>query len=107
TLKAYLLAVRFEKNVKPGDGKDNEFHIEVGAKPQWEGPHVIVEITTGKPSCLARKIAWRLATVDFAADTSKRRQKLTTVRIFAQPPLVLITGYVFVDGFHAHPGMTP
>jgi hypothetical protein len=49
-LKAYLLAVRFEKNMKPGDGKDNEFHIEVGATPQWEGPHVVVEVTTGNPS---------------------------------------------------------
>jgi hypothetical protein len=107
TLKAYLLAVRFEKNTKPGDGKDNEFHIELGAKPQWQGPHVIVEATTGKPSCAARKTAWRLATADHAADASKGNQKLTTLRIFARPPLVLITGYVFVDGFHAHKGMTP
>jgi hypothetical protein len=107
TLKAYLLAVRFEKNRQPGDGNDNEFHIEVGARPQWEGPHVIVEVTTGKPSCSARKTAWRLATADFTADTSKGNQKLTFLRIFAHPPLVLITGYVFVDGFHAHKGMTP
>jgi hypothetical protein len=47
-LKAYLLAVRFEKNMKAGD--DNEFHIEVGATPQWEGPHEVVEVTTGNPS---------------------------------------------------------
>jgi hypothetical protein len=107
TLKAYLVAVRFEKNSEPGDGKDNEFHLEVGATPQWKGSHAVVEVTTGKPSCSARKAAWQLATADFAADTSKGNQKLTVLRIFARPPLVLITGYVFVDGVHAHKGMTP
>ena len=93
--------------MKPGDGKDNEFHIEIGARPQWGTSHVIVEATTGRPSCAARKTAWRLAAADFTADTSKGRQKLTTLRIFARPPRVLITGYLFVDGFHAHKGMTP
>jgi hypothetical protein len=107
TLKAYLLAVRFEKNSASGDGKDNEFHLEVGAAPQWTCPHAVVEVTTGQPSCAARKTTWHLATADFAADTSKGRQKLTTLRIFAHPPLVLITGYMFVDGFHAHKAMTP
>ena len=107
TVRAYLLAVRFEKNAKPGDGKDNEFHIEIGETPQWKEPHAVVEVTTGQPSCAARKTAWRLATTDFAADTSKGRQKLTNLRIFAHPPLVLVTGYVFVDGIHAHKGMTP
>ena len=67
TLKAYLLAVRFEKNSAPGDGKDNEFHLEIGAAPQWKCPHAVVEVTTGPPSCAARKSAWRLATADFAA----------------------------------------
>ena len=47
TVRAYLLAVRFEKNVKPGDGKDNEFHIEIGETPQWKEPHAVVE---GGPS---------------------------------------------------------
>lgn len=107
TLKAHLVAVRFEKNSEPGDGKDNEFHLEVAATPQWKGPHAVVEVTTGKPSCSTRKTAWQLATVDFAADASKGNQKLTVLRIFARPPLVLITGYVFVDGVHAHKGMTP
>jgi hypothetical protein len=107
TLKAYLLAVRFEKNMKPGDGKDNEFHIEVGATPQWEGAHAVVEVTTGNPSCSARKTAWRLATADLAAEAPKKTGRLTTLRIFANPPLVLITGYVFVDGTHAHGAMTP
>jgi hypothetical protein len=107
TLKGYLLAVRFEKNLHPNDGKDNEFHIEIGATPQWQEPHVVVEATTGNPSCTARKLAWSLAIADTAADKSKKSKKLTILRVFAYPPQVLITGYVFVDGTHAHGVMTP
>lgn len=107
-LKGYLLAVRFEKNMSPGDGKDNEFHIEIGGTPQWQGPHVVVEVTTGTPSCNARKTAWNLAIADALSDpTAKSKKKPTTLRVFANPPPVLITGYVFVDGTHAHGAMTP
>lgn len=108
TLKGYLLAVRFEKNVSQGDGKDNEFHIEIGATPQWEGPHVVVEVTTGQPSCAARKKAWSLAVADALSDpATKSKKKQMTLRVFANPIPVLITGYVFVDGTHAHGAMTP
>jgi hypothetical protein len=106
TLKGYLLAVRFEENQHPKDGKDNEFHIEIGATPQWQGPHVIVEVTTGTPSCEARKEAWKLAVADYVADRS-RKNKLTFLRVFANPPQVIVKGYIFIDGTHAHGVMTP
>lgn len=102
-VKAYLLAVRFEKNVKKGDGKDNEFHIEIGATPNWQEAHAVVEVTTGTPSCSARKNAWKMAVADSTAAHAKTP---TTLRVFAKPPQVLITGYVFVDGIHAHGVMT-
>jgi hypothetical protein len=100
-LRCYLLAVRFEKHAAQGDGKDNEFHIEVGGTPAWEGRHVVVEVATGSSSCEARKEAWRLALADAGSDHP------TTLRVFANPPEVVITGYLFVDGWHAHSGMTP
>jgi hypothetical protein len=103
TLKGYLLAVRFEKHSTPSDGKDNEFHIEVGETPKWKSPHIVVEAATGKISCSARKAAWSLALNDSKLD----KRKPTSLRIFANPPEVLITGYIFVDGFHAHKAMTP
>jgi hypothetical protein len=108
TLKGFLLLVRFEKNSRPGDGKDNEFHVEIGSTPQWAGPHVIVEVATGRTSCAGRKAAWNLALADAQSDPNPKTRKTPTVlRKFWNPPEVLVTGYVFIDGFHAHKNMTP
>lgn len=101
TVRCYLLAVRFEKNTKPHDGKDNEFHLEIGATPNWKGAHAVVEVSTGQVSCNARKTAWNLALRDSISD-----KKPTTLRIFGNPSEVLVTGYTFIDGAHGHKGMT-
>ena len=103
TLRAYLLAVRFERHSRPHDGLDNEFHVEVGAAPKWDEPHVIVEVATGKNFCAVRKAAWGLA----LGDAAMEGQKITKLRIFRHPPQVLITGYLFIDGAHASAKMTP
>src|SRR5262249_29725418 len=47
-LKGFLLGVRFEKNHRQGDGKDNDFHVEIGGQSQWETPHVVVEVPPGQ-----------------------------------------------------------
>jgi hypothetical protein len=108
TLKGFLLLVGFERHRKKGDGKDNEFHIEIGATREWNGPHAIVEVSTGKTSCSARKKAWSLALADALSDADKKSHKPPTIlRKFWNPPEVLVTGYVFIDGAHAHKNMTP
>lgn len=87
TLKGFLLLVGFERHRKKGDGKDNEFHIEVGRTAQWKGPHVIVEVATGTVSCAARKNAWNLALADAQSDPDPKSHKPPTVlRKFWNPP---------------------
>lgn len=102
-LRAFILAVRFERNTKPKDGKDNELHVELGGSPQWKTPHAIVEVATGEDFCSVRKTIWNLAAKDAQVDG----KHASTLRIFSDPPEVLITGYIFVDGTHAHKAMTP
>jgi hypothetical protein len=48
TLKGYLLAVRFEKHTSQGDGKYNDFHIELGGTRNWQSPHIVVEAARRK-----------------------------------------------------------
>jgi hypothetical protein len=54
TLEGFLLAARFEK-VNQGDGKDNDFHLEISDSKNWKSRHVIVEVPPGPEYCDARK----------------------------------------------------
>jgi hypothetical protein len=38
-----------------GDGKDNDFHLEISDSKQWRSKHVIVEVPSGPEFCDAQK----------------------------------------------------
>jgi hypothetical protein len=42
TLVGFLVGAKFERHVKRGDGKDNDFHLEISDSKQWRSKHVIV-----------------------------------------------------------------
>src|SRR5262249_13959560 len=54
-LEGFLLGANFERNVRPRDGKDNDFHIEISDSRKWKSKHVIVEVPPGPEYCDARK----------------------------------------------------
>lgn len=47
TLEGFLLGARFERKVHQGDGKDNDFHLEISDSQSWKSRHVIVEVPPG------------------------------------------------------------
>lgn len=98
TLKGYLLAAKFER------GEDHDIHAEISGTPEWEGPHVVVEVAPLPEYCTVRKKLWDLVRED------RRRQGKTREAsewIFVDPPQVLVTGYVFLDAHHLKRDMPP
>jgi hypothetical protein len=101
TLTGFLVAVRFERFVPGGtEHGDNDFHCEIAGQPTWNTDHVVVEVPPGPAYCDARKKVWQMA----KDDSAQSGQPLADTHIFAQPPSVAVTGYVFLDGIHARRG---
>ena len=66
TLRGYLLAARFERS------EDQDIHAEIGAKPEWQTEHVIVEVPPGPGFCDARKALWGFVRKDAEPQESDR-----------------------------------
>jgi hypothetical protein len=51
-------------SVGTGDGKDNDFHIEISDSKKWQSKHVIVEAPPGPEYCDARKRIFDIVRAD-------------------------------------------
>jgi hypothetical protein len=100
TLRAFLVAVKFERNEAPHDGKDNDFHVEIAGENKGDTDHVVVEVPPGELYCDAHKAVWSLA----KADSKQSHQPLSDKYILKTPVQVDVEGYVFLDGVHARKG---
>jgi hypothetical protein len=88
TLQAYLLAAKFEGGV----GGDGDLHVQLSANDKWEtSPHLIAEVPPGEQFCTVRHAMWDLVKKD-AAPASPGN-----THFFRRPPLVRVTGFVFID----------
>ena len=89
TLRGYLLSARFMR-----DG-DHDINVELGASPEWDTDHVVVEMSAGAEYCDARKAIWNLVRKDGCKEDQCILQK---------PVEVLVTGYVLIG--NPQPGVT-
>ncbi len=89
-MKAYVLAFKRDP--------DNDLHVQIGdaAKP-YKQTQVIVEIPPGAEYCEGRSNLMDLMRADGG-------QRLTGNYVFREPPLVEVTGYLFLDAFHIRRG---
>lgn len=86
TLKGYVLAVKFMR-----DG-DHDIHVEIGASPDWNGDHVVVEMSPGKDYCKARENLWKIAEKDGCTGDEC---------ILKKPVRVEVRGYMLLGGLPA------
>ena len=91
TLEGFLLGARFERQVHQGDGKDNDFHVEISDQSKWKSKHVIVEVPPGPEYCEARKRIFDLVKQDGCGGDKC---------ILKTPVKIQVTGFVFLDGAH-------
>lgn len=91
TLEGFLLGAKFERHVKKGDDKDNDFHLELSDSKKWKSKHVIVEVPPGAEYCAARQQIF-----DIVRATGCGGDKC----ILKTPMKIQVTGYVFLDGAH-------
>ena len=83
TLRAYLLGARFER-----DG-DHDMQAELGATPDWNTDHVVIEIPPGEQHCKVRRQLWNLIRQAGCKDDQC---------ILRKPVPVVVRGYVFLGG---------
>ncbi|MEO6654687.1 MAG: hypothetical protein ABIO36_01250, partial [Pyrinomonadaceae bacterium] len=83
TLKGYVLAVKFMR------GGDHDLHVELGATPDWNGDHVVVEMSPGKAYCKARDNLWKIAEKDGCKSDEC---------ILKKPVKVEVRGYLLIGG---------
>src|SRR4029453_165311 len=91
TLEGFLLAARFERKVKEGDGKDTDFHLEISDSKNWKSRHVIVEVPPGPEYCDARKQIF-----DSVHQDGCGSDKCTV----SNPAKIRVTGFIFLDAAH-------
>jgi hypothetical protein len=91
TLEGFLLGAKFERNVHAGDGKDNDFHIEISDSKRWKSKHVIVEVPPGPEYCDARKQIFDILRANGCGGDKC---------ILKTPVKIRVTGFVFLDGVH-------
>ena len=92
-LRGHVMAARYET----GKSGDHDFHVQIGANPDWNTPQVVVEIPPGPEYCDARKTLWQLVKDDAGDAYRPKRNKY----ILNHPPEALVQGYVFLDSPHA------
>lgn len=86
TIRGYVLAVKFMR-----DG-DHDLHVELGASPDWDSDHIVVEMSPGKEYCKARAALWKIAEKDgCTADEC----------ILKKPRKVEVRGYILLGGVPA------
>jgi hypothetical protein len=81
TLRGYLLSARFMR------GGDHDIAVELGASPEWETDHVVVEMSAGPEYCAARKALWDLVRKDGCKEDQC---------ILRKPVEIVATGYVLI-----------
>src|ERR1700755_1504093 len=89
TLRGYLLSARFMR------GGDHDINVELGASPEWDADHVVVEMSAGPEYCDARKALWDLVRKDGCKEDQC---------VLRNPVEILVTGYVLVG--NPQPGVT-
>ena len=93
-LKAEKLTMKVKGYLMAGKSEDdNDFHLQISEKPEWkELTQLVVEIPPGEEYCEARNNYIKLV----------EAQPKGTARkcIFTNPPLVEVTGYLFLDASH-------
>lgn len=95
TLEGFLVGVRFERHTRPGDGKDNDFHVEIAPSGEWQSEHVVVEVPPGEEYCEARQFVSRAVADDGAGEGGGGER-----HVFSRPVRVRVRGYVFLDSAH-------
>ena len=68
TLEEFLLGAKFERHKSQGDGKDNDFHVEISDSKMWESKRLIVEVPPGPEYCAARQQIFDIAQAEVAAE---------------------------------------
>jgi hypothetical protein len=91
TLEGFLLGAMFERKVQQGDGKDNDFHLEISDSQNWKSRHVIVEVPPGPEYCDARKQIFDIVHQDGCGSDK------CTLRT---PVKIRVTGFIFLDAAH-------
>jgi len=86
TLEGFLVAAKFDP--------DRDLHAEIAGSPNWNGPHVIIEVPPGGPYCAPRKALWDLVKAELPANST------STIHVMQTPPKVDVTGYIFLDTAH-------
>jgi hypothetical protein len=81
TLRGYLLSARFMR------GGDHDIAVELGASPEWETDHVVVEMSAGPEYCAARKALWDLVRKDGCKEDQC---------VLRKPVEIVVAGYVLV-----------
>ncbi|MGH9764478.1 MAG: hypothetical protein ACREDR_32925 [Blastocatellia bacterium] len=84
TLDAFIIAMKQDA--------DNDFHIQIADKPDANANQIIVEVPPGQDYCDARQNVHKLFLDDGGDSLAKH--------VFAAPPKVEITGYLFLDSAH-------
>jgi hypothetical protein len=88
SLRGYLLAARFERDA------DHDIQVELGASPDWNTDHVLVELPPGDEFCEARRELWSI----LRSDGCKTDECLVR-----KPVEVIVTGYVMLGGTSTMP----
>jgi hypothetical protein len=91
TLEGFLLGAKFERHKSQGDGKDNDFHIEISDSKKWKSKHLIVEVPPGAEYCDARKEIFDIVKADGCG---------VDRCILKTPVKIRVTGFVFLDSAH-------
>lgn len=90
-IRAFVLAMKKDP--------DNDLHVQLGETARsYSQPQIIIEIPPGDDYCEARSQMMEL----FRADGGTR----LSGHIFRQPPVVEVTGYLFLDAVHSRRGRT-
>jgi len=75
TVKGYVLAVKFMR------GGDHDLHVELGDTPDWNGDHIVVEMSPGSDYCKARAALWQIAERDGCTEDECILKKLVKVEV--------------------------
>jgi len=60
---------------------DHDLHVELGETPDWNGDHIVVEMSPGNDDCKARASLWRIAEKDGCADDECMLKKPVKVEV--------------------------
>ncbi len=93
-LKAEKLTIKVRGYLMAGKSEDdNDFHLQISETPEWkEMSQLVVEIAPGEDFCEARNNYIKLVEAQPKGTPKKC--------IFTKPPLVEVTGYLFLDASH-------